>query len=116
MLSNGMHGRLLALVGMVCLTPCAMAVGTAVGTPITNTASVTYDVGGSTVTATSNPTSVTVAQILNVSAVVQTPSVPVAPGDANRVISYLVTNTGNGADSVVLTPLSTCLLYTSRCV
>ena len=74
MLSNGMHGRLLALVGMVCLTPCAMAVGTAVGTPITNTASVTYDVGGSTVTATSNPTSVTVAQILNVSAVVQTPT------------------------------------------
>jgi uncharacterized repeat protein (TIGR01451 family) len=107
MLSNGMPGRLLALVGLICMSPCALAVGTAVGTPITNTASVTYDVGGSTVTATSNATSVTVAQILNVSAVVQTPSVPVAPGDANRAISYLVTNTGNGADSLVLTPLST---------
>jgi uncharacterized repeat protein (TIGR01451 family) len=38
---------------------------------------------------------------------VQTPNVPVAPGDPNRVISYLVTNTGNGADSFLLTPLST---------
>jgi uncharacterized repeat protein (TIGR01451 family) len=100
-------GRLVALAGCICLPHAAVAAGTAVGTPITNTASVSYDIGGSTVTANSNPTSVTVAQILDVSAVVQTPTVPVAPGDANRVISYLVTNTGNGVDSIVLTPLST---------
>lgn len=99
--------RLAVLASAFCLSPCALAVGTAVGTPITNTASVSYDIGGSTVTATSNTTSVTVAQILDVSAVVQTPNVPVAPGDASRVISYLVTNTGNGDDSFQLTPLST---------
>lgn len=106
-MSKGNLLRLTVLAGAVCLSPAALAVGTAVGTPITNTASVSYDIGGSTVTATSNTTSVTVAQILDVSAVVQTPNVPVAPGDADRVISYLVTNTGNGADSVLLTPLST---------
>ncbi len=41
MLSNGMRGRLLALVGLTCLAPCAMAVGTAITVSVLATIAVT---------------------------------------------------------------------------
>jgi len=76
----------------------AFAVGVPAGTTIDNTASVSYSVGTVTSTVTSNTASVTVAEILDVVVTVQTPTVPVAPGAAQQVLRYRVTNTGNGPE------------------
>ena len=83
------------------------ATGTAAGTAITNSARVSYTLGASVATANSNTTSTTVLQILDVVATVQTPSVAVAPGDAKKPLTFRITNTGNGPDTFLLTPLST---------
>jgi len=84
-----------------------IAAGTRAGTDITNTAQVSYTVGATTGVATSNTTSTTVLQVLNVVATVQTPSVSVVPGDTRRTLTFRITNTGNGSDVFTLTPLST---------
>ncbi len=81
----------------------AYALGTAAGTNITNTATANYTVGGTPTTATSNTTTVKVAEILNVAATWQDgASVTVAPGDTNKVLTFRVTNSGNGSDSYSL--------------
>jgi uncharacterized repeat protein (TIGR01451 family) len=81
----------------------ARAVGTPAGTNIQNTAQVTYDVGGTPVNTSSNPTTLTVAEIVNVNVTSQTPTVTVAPGAANRVVVVRVTNTGNATETFRLT-------------
>lgn len=81
----------------------ASAIGTAAGTDITNVASATYIDSGSPVTVTSAPNTVTVQELLDVDVTLQTVSpVSVAAGDANRVLAYLVTNTGNGIEDFSL--------------
>ena len=77
----------------------AHAVGVAAGTNIDNTAQVTYSVGSVSATATSNTTSVKVAEILDVVVTLQTPSVPVTAGAAKQGMLYRVTNTGNGPEA-----------------
>jgi uncharacterized repeat protein (TIGR01451 family) len=77
----------------------ARAVGVAAGTSIDNTAQVTYQVGSVNVTATSNTSSVMVAEILDVVVTLQTPSVPVLAGATQRAMLFRVTNTGNGAET-----------------
>ena len=94
------------MVALVC-TRQGFAAGTPAGTAITNSAQVNYTVGASTATATSNTTTTTVLQILDVVATVQTPSVAVTPGDLKKPLTFRITNTGNGTDTYVLTPLST---------
>lgn len=81
---------------------------TPAGTLITNQATATYNVGPTIFTETSNITSTAVAELLDVSIVWQdaTP-ITVRPGDTNQVITFLLTNTGNGNDSYTLTGLST---------
>lgn len=81
----------------------AQAVGTVAGTPITNTAQVSYTSGVTTVNVNSNTTTLTVAEIVNVNVTVQTPSVSVAAGAAQRVVVVRVTNTGNGPETFRLT-------------
>jgi len=84
-------------------TAAAYAVGTAAGTNITNSATVNYIVGGTPATATSNTVTVTVAEILNIAVTWQdASSVLVAPSDTNKVLTFRVTNTGNGSDSYTL--------------
>jgi uncharacterized repeat protein (TIGR01451 family) len=85
----------------------ALAVGVAAGTSIDNTAEVTYTVGSVSATATSNTTSVTVAEILDVVVTLQTPSVPVTAGATQQEMLYRVTNTGNGAETFRLQMTST---------
>ncbi len=85
----------------------AMALGTVAGTDISNTASVSYTLNGSPVTENSPPAVVTVAEILDVDVTLQSPRLPVAPGDTNQAIVYTVTNTGNGTETFSLTALST---------
>jgi hypothetical protein len=77
----------------------AHAVGVAAGTSIDNTAQVTYQVGAVSVTATSNTSSVMVAEILDVVVTLQTASVPVLAGATQRAMLFRVTNTGNGAET-----------------
>lgn len=77
----------------------AVAVGTLAGTDISNTASVTYDIGGTPVTQASNTVTITVAETLDVVVVLQSPQVVVAPGDTDRALVYTVTNTGNGDET-----------------
>jgi uncharacterized repeat protein (TIGR01451 family) len=80
----------------------AHAVGVAAGTSIDNAAQVTYSIGATSTTATSNTVSVTVAEILDVVVTLQTPSVNVAGGATQQELVYRVTNTGNGPESFSL--------------
>lgn len=93
---------------LVCGLPLAAhASGTAAGTAIQNTAQISYDIGGSTITATSNATTLTVAEIINVNVTTLTSSVSVTPGASNQALLYRLTNTGNGSEKFHLTPNST---------
>ena len=94
----------LALVAALLVAGGARAVGTPAGTGITNTASVTADVGGSPVTATSNPHVVTVAELIDVDVtLLSIGNVLVNTPAAAQVLTYRVTNTGNGIDAFALT-------------
>ena len=81
------------------------ALGTTAGTDITNTATADYFIGATPLTATSNTTTTTVDELLNVTVVGQDAGsqVAVGPGDTSQVLTYQVTNTGNGTDSYSLT-------------
>ncbi len=98
--------RLLVAAGLVSLFGTqvheAWAVGVPAGTTIDNTAQVTYTVGSVSATATSNTSSVTVAEILDVVVTLQTPSVPVVSGSATQEMIFRVTNTGNGPETFQL--------------
>jgi uncharacterized repeat protein (TIGR01451 family) len=80
----------------------AFAVGAPAGTNIDNTAQVTYSVGSLSATATSNTSSVMVAEILDVVVTLQTPSVPVIAGATQQEMLYRVTNAGNGPETLRL--------------
>jgi len=75
----------------------AHAVGVPAGTDITNTAEVTYAIGATSLTATSNSVVVTVAEILDVVVTRQSPAnVPVAANSTQQEVLFTVTNSGNG--------------------
>ncbi|MBI5885199.1 MAG: DUF11 domain-containing protein [Deltaproteobacteria bacterium] len=84
----------------------AYAGGTIPGTVISNTATATYTVGVSTITSTSNTTTLTVVELLDVTVTEQdaAKTVLVAPGAVNRMLTFRVTNTGNGSEAFTLTP------------
>lgn len=93
----------IVLLMLLCLSgKTAFAAGTAAGTNIVNKATVTYKVGGPELTAEATNT-IKVLELINVVAVWQdTPSVMVAPGDVNKILTYKVTNTGNGTEAFKL--------------
>jgi uncharacterized repeat protein (TIGR01451 family) len=86
-----------------------MAVGTAAGTTISNTATATYDdPNGRPVVVPSNRVDIKVDELLDVTVATADPGDVVAtPGSTNRVLSFTVTNTGNGSEAFRLTPTST---------
>lgn len=77
----------------------AVADGTPAGTDISNTAEVRYEVDGTELTQSSNTVVITVAEILGVVAVLQSPQVSVAAGDIGAGLVFSVTNTGNGPEA-----------------
>ena len=96
--------RLIAAVGTLAMalglgSNNARAAGVPAGTVINNTAQVTFSVGTVTTVTNSNPTSLTVAEILDVVVTLQTPTVSVSAGDTQQEIVYRVTNTGNGPEA-----------------
>jgi uncharacterized repeat protein (TIGR01451 family) len=101
--------RALALAAALLFAPAiTRAVGTAAGTSITNTASVTADVGGTSVSASSAANVVVVAEVIDVDVSLLTVgNVLTASPASAQVQSYRVTNTGNGIDRFTLTGDST---------
>lgn len=92
----------LSLLVFALISNTAHAVGTGAGTDISNTAEVSFEINGSTVTESSNTIVVTVAEILDVDVTVQSPQTPVAPSDVNQELLFLLTNTGNGLETFTL--------------
>ncbi len=85
----------------------ALAAGTAAGTTITNTATATYnDPGGNPQSINSNPVDFQVDEILDVTVAADPGDVIVAPGSTDQVLSFTVTNNGNGSEAFRLTPIS----------
>lgn len=85
-------------------TPAA-AVGTAAGQLIKNTATASYTQGnGSSSSVNSNTVTIKVDEVLNVGvAWSDGGNVAVAPNSTNQVLTYTVTNTGNGSEAFKLT-------------
>lgn len=92
----------LACASVLLASSQSQAVGVAAGTPIRNRASATFDVGGTPLTVQSPINVVTVDEIIDVTVTLQSGTVTVSPGDSGRVLTFLVTNTGNGVESFAL--------------
>lgn len=97
---------LVPCLALACLPMAAHAAGTAAGTSISNTASVSYSRDGSNVTATSNTDVVRVAEILDVVVTRVSPVVTVDAGATAAELVFTVTNTGNGSEAFLLLPQS----------
>jgi uncharacterized repeat protein (TIGR01451 family) len=87
----------------------AMAVGTSAGTTISNTATASYtDPGGNPVSVPSNKVDIVVDELLDVTVATADPGdIVVTPGSNNQVLSFTITNTGNGSEAFRLTPNAT---------
>ncbi len=98
-------GAVLALLALA--APAAWALGTPAGTAITNTATVNFeDVNGNALSELSNTVTTTVAQVAGVDI---SPAALASSADPGDLVCYahVVTNTGNGSDTVDLTTAST---------
>lgn len=86
----------------------ARASGTVAGTNISNTATASYtDSGGNPVNVPSNTVALRVDELLNVTVVsANAGDVPGQPGATNQVLSFTVTNTGNGSEAFRLQPVN----------
>jgi len=87
--------------------PAVLAIGTPAGTSIDNTATVNFeDVNGNTLTEVSNTVTTTVAQVAGVDI---SPAALASSADPGDLVCYahVVTNTGNGSDTIDLTTSST---------
>jgi uncharacterized repeat protein (TIGR01451 family) len=82
--------------------PPSHAAGTAAGTVIDNTAQVSFDIGGTTLSLNSNTVSITVDERIDVVVTLQSPQILVVGGDANRSLLFRVTNSGNGGEEFAL--------------
>lgn len=94
-----------ALAGALLAASPAHAAGTPAGTIINNNATATYDLpGGGQNVVTSNTVSLTVDELLDVSvASTDGGDVSVAPGATGQILTFRVTNAGNGSEAFALT-------------
>lgn len=76
----------------------AHAAGVIAGTQIANTATATYDSGAASISIQSNTVTVRVDELLNV-AVTSLSANPTAAGSGTTVLTYQITNTGNGPET-----------------
>ncbi|WP_010185909.1 hypothetical protein [Sphingomonas sp. PAMC 26605] len=91
------------LLGLVAATPATAAVPA--GTPIVNTAALTFDANGSAQRVASNTVTLLAAERLDVTIQAERPSVAVQ--SAQLAVPFLVTNSGNGAQTFALAITST---------
>ncbi|RHW16335.1 hypothetical protein D1610_15970 [Sphingomonas gilva] len=104
---SGVGARIIAGAALGLASP-AIAGGTTAGTRIDNQATASYDGPGGTVTVPSNTVSLTVDELLDVTVVSADPGdVQAIPGSADRVLTFTVTNTGNGDEAFGLASAGT---------
>lgn len=99
-------GAALLVAALIALgSVAAHGAGTPAGTLITNTATLNYSIGGvPEAPITSAPASVQVDELIDLTLVWQDGApVSVASPDSNDPLTFLLTNTGNGAERFVLT-------------
>ena len=100
---NRLAALLAAVAGLATFN--ASAAGTPAGTPITNSATLTYSIGGQVATpVTAVARGVVVAEVINVLLTSQDGSpMAVNSPDAGKALTFLLTNTGNGREAFRLT-------------
>lgn len=83
----------------------AYGAGTSAGTVISNTATVNYDVGASSMVATSTPVTVTVQELVRATLASQDSGKTrtVSPGQSSAALRFDLTNTGNGNEAFLIT-------------
>lgn len=91
-----------AMLAGIFAAPTAVALGTIAGTDINNQATVNFDIGGSPGTAISNTVTVTVAEVLDIDVTLLSGTASVASPAVNEELLFVVTNTGNGSEPIVL--------------
>jgi len=97
----------LALLAAIALPMQAHAAGTRAGSTISNTATASFDNGGGTQTIDSNKVDLLVDELLDVTVDSSNPAdVPTTPGATNQVLTFSVTNNGNGQEAFVLSTIA----------
>jgi uncharacterized repeat protein (TIGR01451 family) len=85
----------------------AQAAGTRAGSTISNTASASFDTGAGTTTIDSNQVDLLVDELLDVTVDSSNPAdVPTTPGANGQVLTFSVTNNGNGVENFVLSTIA----------
>ena len=98
----------IAVISALSLASPAYAAGTRAGTVIDNTATATYDEGGTPVEVDSNLNSLTVDELLDtVVAWDDGADVATTPGATGGALTFTITNTGNGEEAFLLSTVST---------
>jgi len=90
--------RLVAALILISFTTPAFSAGTPAGTVIDNVAQVNFEIAGTPITQTSNVSSITVQERIDVIVTLQSSQIQVAANDTNRALLFTVTNTGNGSE------------------
>lgn len=100
--SDAIVAMIAACIAMLFAAQSSLAAGTAAGTVIDNTAQVSFDIGGTSLSLNSNTVSITVDERIDVVVTLQSPQILVAAGDTNRSLLFRVTNNGNGGEGFAL--------------
>jgi len=103
-LRHGIILRLLPVIAASCVATPLAAQATPAGVIIESTAEATYEDGGTTRSVSSNPVQVRVDEVLSL-AIAARDAGPVTVRSGPAVLSFLVTNTGNGPEQFILDPV-----------
>ncbi len=105
---NGWQAQTALALALCAATSPLRAEGTPAGTAIVNVAQLSWDDGSEKRSIQSNAASITVDERIDVAiASLDGGSVPVAPGDQNRVLSFRVVNAGNAPEAFALAAIGT---------
>lgn len=97
----------IALLAALALPVQASAAGTRAGSTISNTATASFDAGGGTTTVDSNRVDLLVDEVLDVTVNSSDPAdVPTTPGASGQMLTFSVTNNGNGVEAFGLTAIA----------
>jgi len=98
---------IVALLAALALPMQADAAGTRAGSTISNTATASFDAGGGATTIDSNRVDLLVDELLDVTVDSSNPAdVPTTPGATGQVLTFSVTNNGNGVEAFALTTIA----------
>lgn len=102
-----MHHRQLFLLWLAGFPGVGGAAGTLAGTDIVSQVEVDYEIGAEAFSGVSNVVTITVAEIIDLNVLVQTPERLVTAGIAGQPLYFTITNTGNGTETLELGPVMT---------